>query len=433
MLINECERLGPNRLKNKKLAYKRPTADIVITPTDKTKRLVALDSSQYANMITESTIGTGKYEEKKRLNLPRTEQIRFNKELNKIANKYKTSDPELYKRLKPLICSEPLPSPVHCLPKDHKEGTLKGRPIHSATDTPSTPLSKFLVHALTPLLNHVDAHLKDTEDFISFLKYIDGKEVQGICSLDVKNVYGSIPLEDVNDNTLGVFTVVKNFFDEHKNDTCLSNLDVRDFEKLLRLSITTDTVFIHEKGYHQKSGLAMGNNLAPMLAIIYMHSLDTLIIEKSGGSVSLKRYIDDIFAVLHSDRINADKLLEISNDLNEAIKFTLEKPNSSNELPFLDTLISFDQNTKQFRSELYVKPIHSGSITSWDSHGPISFKRALIIGETKRTLRCSMDRPSRNRSLKKITKTFIPATVIPGDLLEQSLGVPSVLHLKNRK
>ncbi|XP_028407310.1 uncharacterized protein LOC114529943 [Dendronephthya gigantea] len=150
----------------------------------------------------------------------------------------------------------------------------------------------------------------------------------------------------------------------------------------------------------------MGNNLAPMLAIIYMHSLDTLIIEKSGGSVSLKRYIDDIFAVLHSDRINADKLLEISNDLNEAIKFTLEKPNSSNELPFLDTLVSFDQNTKQFRSELYVKPIHSGSITSWDSHGPICFKRALIIGETKRALRCSMDRPSKNRLLKKITKTF---------------------------
>ena len=37
-----------------------------------------------------------------------------------------------------------------------------------ATDTPSTPLSKFLVHALTPLLNHVDAHLKNTEDFIKF-------------------------------------------------------------------------------------------------------------------------------------------------------------------------------------------------------------------------------------------------------------------------
>ena len=86
-------------------------------------------------MINDSTIATGNYEERKRLNLPRTEQIRFNKELNRIINKYKTRNPELYKHLKSQICSEPLPSPVYCLPKDHKDGELKGRPIHSATDT----------------------------------------------------------------------------------------------------------------------------------------------------------------------------------------------------------------------------------------------------------------------------------------------------------
>ena len=57
--------------------------------------------------------------------------------------------------------------------------------------------------------------------------------MHSFCSLDVKNLYGSIPLEDVNDSTLGVFTIVKNFFDEHQEDTCLLDLDEEDFEKLL--------------------------------------------------------------------------------------------------------------------------------------------------------------------------------------------------------
>ena len=90
----------------KKIYYKRPPAEVTITHTDKTKRLIALNSNRYENMVKDSTISSGNYEEKTRINLPTTEQIRFNKEFNKIANKYKTRSPELYKRLKPLICSE---------------------------------------------------------------------------------------------------------------------------------------------------------------------------------------------------------------------------------------------------------------------------------------------------------------------------------------
>ena len=68
------------------------------------------------------------------------------------------------------------------------------------------------------------------------------KRPSTVTSVDLSWAYGSIPLEDVNDDTLGVFTIVSDFFEEHKNETCLSSLDLRDFEKLLRLSITTDTI-----------------------------------------------------------------------------------------------------------------------------------------------------------------------------------------------
>ena len=163
------------------------------------------------------------------------------------------------------------------------------------------------------------------------------------------------------------------------------------------ICIYIHTILIDGKGYHQKSGLAMGNTLAPTLAIIYMNELDEQIIHKSGGAVSLKRFIDDIFAVLTSDKINEDKLLEISNSLSDAIKFTIELP-EDNGLPFLDPLVSFDHSNK-FSTELYVKPIHSQSITPWDSHGSVSSKRDIVAGEIKRAMACSTDKKSERRSI----------------------------------
>ena len=122
----------------------------------------------------------------------------------------KTQQSKLWRDLKSHICSEPLPCPVYCLPKDHKEGNLKGRPIHSATDTPAIALSKYLVSSLKPLLNHVKSHLRNTDEFINFLNSIDNK-IHGFCSLDVTNLYGSIPLKDINEKTPGIFTVAKRF------------------------------------------------------------------------------------------------------------------------------------------------------------------------------------------------------------------------------
>ena len=67
--------------------------------------------------------------------------------------------------------------------------------------------------------------------------------------------------------------MAKRFFEKNKSDSCLSALKGDDFEALLRLCITSDTILIDGKNYilySQKKGLAMGNNLAPTLAIIYL-------------------------------------------------------------------------------------------------------------------------------------------------------------------
>jgi hypothetical protein len=69
-----------------------------------------------------------------------------------------------------------------------------------------------------------------------------------------------------------------------------------------------------------------------------MNELDNQILLKSNGFVTLKRFIDDYFAFLLCIDLSGQKLLTLANNLNSAIKFTLELPNN-NQLPFLDTLL----------------------------------------------------------------------------------------------
>ena len=211
-------------------------------------------------------------------------------------------------------------------------------------------------------------------------------------------------LEDLNDNTPSVFTVATNFFSKHKADCDLYDLSNEDFDQLVRLSLTSDTVLIENKPYKQRSGLPMGNNLAPVLATICMNELDNEILVRSNGCVILKRFMNDYFAFLTSKELTSKRLLETANGINDAIKVTLEVPNN-NQLPFLDTLVTFNSQNKTFSTTLYMKPIHSRCITPWESHGSVACKRAILVGETKRTIRCSTD--SVSKDIPQVNQTIV--------------------------
>ena len=77
----------------------------------------------------------------------------------------------------------------------------------------------------------------EVEEFIDFISTLD--DIKGFCSLDVCNLYGSIPLEDLEDGTPGIFTIMKDFFSTHKTATDLQHISDDDFVSLLRLSPVT--------------------------------------------------------------------------------------------------------------------------------------------------------------------------------------------------
>ena len=369
-----------------------------IYPSDKTKRLIALDYEHYDNIVKQSLNPDNV---SSRPVLPTTRQLNFNSALQKVANRYDKKS-VIRNSLESCKVTDPLPSFPYALPKDHKSGDLKGRPIISSCNSTVKGLSVMIANILMPLVEEfVSAHLKSTEDFLSSISSITIPPNAYFFSLDVTNLYGSIPIKDTPEHP-GLISVVTEFFEIRKYASLdFQSLTKSDFETLLTLCLSDD-VYLHEdKFFKQISGIAMGNNAAPPLAIIYMDYIERQIISSVNEISFWKRNIDDVFSISICD---PESVLNTVNSISPYIKFTLELPNADNELPFLDVLVM--KNSSTFSYKLYVKPTHSGTCIHFSSFTPASRKINLVNTELDRASKCSSDPSFEIESRALITQKF---------------------------
>ena len=69
---------------------------MIVIPTDKSSRLIALTKEKYKGMHEKATIATGSFLPCKNV-LSITRQATFNRHLSSIANKYKNNQENIYK------------------------------------------------------------------------------------------------------------------------------------------------------------------------------------------------------------------------------------------------------------------------------------------------------------------------------------------------
>ena len=373
--LNAAQGSSSTGFEQNTIARLRNNQSIVITKSDKSNRIVVMDAGKYDDLYTEHMAN---YEEITRPVLPSTLQATFNRRLSLILG---DTPNDLRAMLACGRCSEPLPCRMIIVPKDHKD-PLKGRPLVAATDTPGTNLARVLASCLKPLLQLVGAHLANTSMFVAALKQVPQQQFW-FGSFDVTNLYGNIP----RIGTDNVFDVVTEFFDRHREHTILRGLPAEPFKQLLVLATTSDVVEIRGALFRQRNGLAMGNNLAPCLAIIYMNALEEKLRSLPESRIlAWHRYIDDVFVIA---ACLLQQLLPLANSLSSSICFTSETPVNSG-LPFLDTYVTFNEANWDFSTAFYSKSCHSNSLLHFDSHVPLQRKIALLKCERLRIQRtCS--------------------------------------------
>ncbi|RZC38639.1 uncharacterized protein BDFB_012691, partial [Asbolus verrucosus] len=128
--------------------------------------------------------------------------------------------------------------------------------------------------------------------------------------------------------------------------------------------------------YVQKTGFAMGSNLSPLMAEIFMNSLERKIQSSAMFSKHILfwiRYVGDILTLFKGTKDDLNQFLSFLNFLHPSIKFTFEIENN-NSIPFLDILVSHKNH--QFFFDVYRKPSATDTVIPYKSCHPNSHKFA---------------------------------------------------------
>ena len=262
--------------------------------------------------------------------------------------------------------------------------------------------SCLLERILKQLLNFVETHLWDTSDFLQRLAA--HSEGQGLAegsiffSIDVVNLYGSIPIPEAID-------AVMEKLEAHQDEVDTFGLSQDDIKHLLQHCLTKNVFRFDDKFYRQTLGIAMGNPCAPPIAILFLDRFERKALENLDQKPSfLVRYIDDYAGVwTYGEQALVDFLSHL-NSLHPTLRFTMEHSGTKSGVAFLDTLVTVvtqGQVTK-IETELYIKPTNSGIILHYKSAHPKSTKQNIVRSQFRRAIRNSSSSAKERASIDKI-------------------------------
>ena len=279
----------------------RHDPSVVIKQSDKSKKLVAMKQELYLEkaeaLLSDSTMY-------RKVDLTITA---YEKEVKSILEEQCTNmDPDLLTAILPHDTRFP---ELYGLPKDHKQNLLL-RPV----------VSVVLESILHQLLAFVPSHLINTKDALDNIRtiYPGLKAPAGtiLATMDVVGLYPSIPIEE------GV-NAVSDVLEQHHNRVDMLGLSVTQVRTLLKFVLSHNYFRFGRQIYHQLDGVAMGNNLAPPFAILFMHTIETRLLQDSPFQpILFRRYIDDIIILWTHGRQRLLELIERFNASHERIKFT---------------------------------------------------------------------------------------------------------------
>uniref|UniRef100_A0A0K0D9F9 Reverse transcriptase domain-containing protein n=1 Tax=Angiostrongylus cantonensis TaxID=6313 RepID=A0A0K0D9F9_ANGCA len=201
--------------------------------------------------------------------------------------------------------------------------------------------------------------------FLQRLRDVSPNNAYVMESFDVSALYTNVS----NDSAM---EAIHELLVEHKRGIHMHGLSIQQLMVLLKGCLNCSTFRWSGKYYAQMRGLAMGQRLAPSLAIAFMSGIEAPVIELR--PLLYCRYIDDCF-VIFSTQEEMDKCFELLNEQSEYIKFTREKPKES-WLPFLNVQVNLSSSGNM--TKWYLKPSNKNILIHFLSSHPSHTKRAIV-------------------------------------------------------
>ena len=188
------------------------------------------------------------------------------------------------------------------LPKIHKCDNRRLpplRPIISHHNSLLSHTARFIDHVLQPLAQSYTDYLKNSTQLITELEYLSVSEDIILVTLDVVNLYPSIPQSEC-------LTIIH---EEMCKNPDLIIFDPNLITRLLHLNMTNNYFQFTEFIFLQTEGTAMGASFSPTIANIFMSSfLNNFLLTVNEHPLFMRRYIDDI-VILWPKHQNLDYFL----------------------------------------------------------------------------------------------------------------------------
>ena len=182
-------------------------------------------------------------------------------------------------------------------------------------------------------------------------------------------MFTNVPLEEAI-HILADKAFSNNWF----NNTYGLHLEKEQLFELLRVA-TTDQLFqFNGVLYEQKDGVAMGSPLGPLLANVFMYSLEEKLHDKDAMLEFYKRFVDNSCSLMPSTDAATDFLVTL-NELHPSIRFTMEIA-VDGKLPFLEMLLR--KSGTVLTTEVYRKPTDSGLLLHFRCHVDNRYKDGLV-------------------------------------------------------
>ena len=146
----------------------------------------------------------------------------------------------------------------------------------------------------------------------------------------------------------------------------------------------------------------MGSPLGPLMANVFLYSIEEQLDRNNKLPSFYKRYVDDTLATMPNIQA-ATAFLSTLNECHPAIQFTMEIA-ENNKLPFLGIMI--EKSGCHLTTSVYRKPTDTGLLLHYQSHVDQHYKRSLLNTMLNRAYRLSSTEESFTKECQHLKRMF---------------------------
>jgi hypothetical protein len=388
--------------------------DIVITKPDKGSGVVVMDKSDYVRLLKESSINN---ETKFRPVCAERPKMRGRppKHFHPLLQKEKELTATVERILPKAVAGTVVQNGsrlahLYGLPKTHKR-QLAMRPILSATGTYNYKLAKWLDEKLKPLSVN-DHTISDVFNFVDSLHDMEVDDHSILVSYDVTSLFTNVPV----DETIQILAE-KAFKDDWFNKQHNLNITKSDLVELLNIATKNQLFQFEGSLYEQTDGVAMGSPLGPLMANVFMCSIEDRLQDQGKLPEFYKRYVDDTLSIM-PDTETAEAFLSSLNESHPSVSFTMEL-GEHGKLPFLGTEIR--QCNGRLETRVYRKPTDTGLLLHYKSHVDVRYKKSLLKTMLDRAFKLSSTWQLFHLECDRLTQTF-SRLQYPAQLIQSTIS-----------